>query len=208
MPPRRVLPTMLLALAAGCAGAADAPVPRPSASGATPASPATELGGRGAVPVAASSTPVRASQPARAPAACPDGELVLIDTTARVLRLCEDGRAVATMAVALGQGGVGKTREGDARTPLGRYPLAPPRASRSGFGTFIPVGYPTAEQRRAGYTGGAVGIHGPPDGAELADAEVTAIDWTLGCIALARGDLARLVAWVEARAVGVVELVR
>jgi murein L,D-transpeptidase YafK len=106
---------------------------------------------------------------------------VVVEVAAHALTLCDDGRAADRHRVALGSGGVGKRRRGDDKTPLGLYPLGPPRPSQS-FGTFVPVGYPTESQRRQGFTGDAVGIHGPPRG--LAGAVGTAIDWTAGCIAL------------------------
>ena len=104
--------------------------------------------------------------------------------------------------------GVGKRKEGDNRTPLGRYGLGPPRASRS-FHIFVPVQYPTPEQARLGFTGGAIGIHGPPRGwttlAELA--MLVARDWTAGCIALATDtDIDAVAAWVRKQEVRNVRL--
>ena len=128
----------------------------------------------------------------------PEGAAIAIATTDRVLKLCEMGRPVAEFRVALGRGGVDKHRRGDARTPLGVYTLGEPRPSRR-FGTFIPIGYPTAEQSARGYTGSEVGIHGPhrlTAGTWLA----VAFDWTQGCIATSSDEeLARIVAFVQQR---------
>jgi murein L,D-transpeptidase YafK len=115
------------------------------------------------------------------------------------MRLCRAGTADHTFTVALGTRGVGKQREGDNRTPLGRYGLGPPRASKN-FHIFVPVGYPTAEQARMGFTGGAIGIHGPPRGygslAELA--MLVSQDWTAGCIAVATDtEIDIVAAWVR-----------
>lgn len=132
---------------------------------------------------------------------CPTtGTLILVHTDQRRLWQCEDGRAMGEHAVALGSGGVGKTRQGDAKVPLGEYPLGRPRPS-SQFRTFIPVGYPTAAQRRRGYTGSAVGVHGPARGWEtLPSALNTATDWTLGCIAVGSDEQIRdIAAWVNRR---------
>lgn len=95
---------------------------------------------------------------------------------------------------------MGKTRQGDAKVPLGEYRLGRPRAS-SEFHTFIPVGYPTAAQRRRGYTGSAIGVHGPARGwAKLPAALNTATDWTLGCVAVGSdGQIRELAAWVDRR---------
>src|SRR5688572_9184380 len=137
---------------------------------------------------------------ARAP--CPaSGAVVVVDTGQRRLWTCHDGRASAEYAVALGSGGVGKTRQGDAKVPLGSYALGTPRGS-SRFHKFIPIGYPTAEQRRRGLTGSAVGVHGPARGWEkLPSAANTSVDWTLGCLAVGSDEeIRRLSAWINAHA--------
>jgi hypothetical protein len=122
--------------------------------------------------------------PAGAPPPCAGrGSAVLVLTAPHELHLCLNGLVVKSFPVELGRGGVGKTRQGDEKVPLGTYPLGRGRPSTY-FHTYIPVDYPTAAQRRAGYTGGTIGIHGPlqiPPGTDLARPTG---DWTLGCIAL------------------------
>lgn len=137
--------------------------------------------------------------PFTAPSPCARvGAAVLVETGAHRLSLCQDGRASETFRVALGTGGVGKQREGDAKVPLGEYPLGTPRGSAQ-FGTFILVGYPTRAQRRAGFTGGAVGVHGPTRASRfLSSASNTDSDWTLGCIAVGSdAEIQRIAAWVR-----------
>jgi murein L,D-transpeptidase YafK len=134
---------------------------------------------------------------------------VVVDTRAHQMLLCNDGNVERTFPVALGMRGVGKQRQGDNRTPLGHYGLGPPRASHS-FHIFVPVQYPTPAQARMGFTGGAIGIHGPPRGwttlAELA--MLVAQDWTAGCIAVANdADIDAVAAWVRKREVKNVRLV-
>lgn len=120
-------------------------------------------------------------------------------TRTHELLLCTDGAPEAHFTVSLGRGGVDKRQQGDARTPLGTYPLGDPRPSRR-FGTFIPIGYPTPEQTASGFTGGAVGIHGPPRGWEVLDYATTAVDWTLGCIATGSdADVAAIAEFVRQR---------
>jgi murein L,D-transpeptidase YafK len=124
---------------------------------------------------------------------------VVVDTRAHALHLCRDGKAERTFAVALGMRGVGKQHQGDNRTPLGRYGLGPPRASQH-FHIFVPVQYPTPAQVRMGFTGSAIGIHGPPRGwstlAELA--ALVAQDWTAGCIAVATdADIDAIALWIR-----------
>ncbi len=74
-------------------------------------------------------------------------------------------------------------RWGDRRTPLGTYTLGAPRPSAR-WGTFIPVGYPTDEQRRRGFTGSDVGIHGPERRLRWLGPINAWLDWTAGCVAV------------------------
>ena len=132
---------------------------------------------------------------------------IVVDTRTHQMHLCGDGRIERTFAVALGMGGVGKQREGDNRTPLGRYGLGPPRASQH-FHIFVPVQYPTPAQARMVFTGGAIGIHGPPRGWSLtALASLVAQDWTAGCIAVATDDdIEALASWIRKHGVKDVRL--
>lgn len=139
-------------------------------------------------------TGLAAASPPEAPCP-PEGDAVAVATRDHALWLCRQGWPVARFAVALGRGGVDKRERGDARTPLGVYPLGDPRPSRR-FRTFIPIGYPTSEQVAQGYSGGDVGIHGPDR--RRAGVAMAAGDWTLGCIATATdGDLARIASFVQ-----------
>jgi hypothetical protein len=112
----------------------------------------------------------------------PSGDTIVVLARSRELFLCAGGSPRAQFAVALGRSGVGKRRRGDGRTPLGTYRLGAPRRSER-YGTFIPIAYPTRAQTARGFTGAAVGIHGPPRGMDDSTYPVTALDWTLGCIA-------------------------
>ena len=81
-------------------------------------------------------------------------------------------------------------KKGDKKTPLGEYRLSPPRPSVSGVRTFIHVGYPTRNQRNKGYTGGAIGIHGPTRDGRLRN--------TLGCISVKTNDeIDEIAQWVD-----------
>jgi len=123
------------------------------------------------------------------------GTALYVNATERVLWLCESGRAKDSLPVALGRGGVNKRVEGDAKVPLGEYPLGWPRISKA-YHLFIPVGYPTPSQRRKGFSGGAIGVHGPIKG--YGGPITTAIDWTLGCIAVGSDDeIGRVADWVR-----------
>jgi len=127
-----------------------------------------------------------------------------VRVSAHSLDLCQDGRSLGSHRVALGTGGTGKRVQGDGKTPLGLYPLGAPRPSPS-FGTFVPVGYPTPAQHKLGFTGSAVGIHGPPRG--WVGALSTTIDWTAGCIALGTdAEIESISAWIRTRRVRAVRI--
>jgi len=148
----------------------------------------------------------RSSLPGTLPG-CPSTEaVVFVDTHAHVLLACEGGLAAHAYRVRLGSGGAGKTREGDRRTPLGVYGLAAPRRSER-FGTFVPVGYPTAAQVALGYTGSAIGVHGPPRALRPFGRYLSAFDTTAGCVGLASdAEMDELRGWIEARGVVRIEL--
>ncbi len=144
------------------------------------------------------------------PAPCaPKATEVVIDATSRTLFLCRRGDVDASYPVNLGGGGLGKKKQGDRKTPLGRYVLSPPRPSVSGFTWFVPIGYPTAEQRAAGYTGGAIGIHGPPDWLPQALIDVAfPTPWTDGCVMVrTTAEIEAIRAWLLAQKPRVVRLV-
>ena len=142
---------------------------------------------------------------ATTPSPCQPGETGLVVRAAdHALELCQNGRSVVTHKVALGAGGVGKRRMGDGKTPLGLYGLGTPRPSQN-FGTFVPVGYPTPAQQKQGFTGYAVGIHGPPRG--LGGVLSTTVDWTAGCIAVGTdAEIEAISAWIRARHVRTVRI--
>lgn len=123
---------------------------------------------------------------------------VVVDLDASRLYLCKGGEAVRSYRIAYGSAGKDKRRQGDKKTPVGTYSLGPSHASKK-FGRFIPVGYPTASQRKRGYTGSAIGIHGPDRRFTWAGPLNTLFDWTLGCIAV-RSDVVidRIDAWIKA----------
>ena len=116
---------------------------------------------------------------------CKDrGTSVLVLSEKSKLYLCKDDKVINSYRVSLGSKGVGKTRKGDRKTPVGTYRLSSPRPSVSRFHMFIPVGYPTSSQRAQGYTGSAIGIHGPDQKYKKLGLLNTLVDWTAGCIAV------------------------
>lgn len=126
----------------------------------------------------------------------PTGTLVAVHSADHSLRLCRAGRVEGSFRVALGRGGLDKRREGDGRTPVGRYALGAPRASER-FHTFVPVGYPTATQGAEGRTGSAIGVHGPDARFRWLGPATAWVDWTNGCIAVGtRAEIDAIAEWV------------
>ena len=122
------------------------------------------------------------------------------------LWLCRNGASDGNFTISYGRSGYGKTQEGDNKTPVGRYPLGIPRGSEN-YGTFIPVEYPTPEQRKKGYTGADIGIHGPPRKTKWLGRMNAWLDVTRGCVMVASDDIIdKIAAWVKTRHVRLVEI--
>lgn len=123
------------------------------------------------------------------PVACPrDPAAIIVDTGEHRLALCESGKPVREVSVAIGRGGVDKRREGDRKTPLGRFALGRPRESAR-FHKFIAVDYPTPALPSEGRTGGDIGIHGPSRSYSWLGGARNWVDWTAGCIAVASDEV-------------------
>ena len=135
---------------------------------------------------------------APAPAACTSNDCrIVVVTATRKLLLCDRGLLAGSFDVHLGRGGVGKTRQGDNKVPLGVYPLGRPRRS-SRFWIFIPVGYPTPEQRKRGLTGQDVGVHGPHRLLRWLGPRPNSVSSTAGCIGLGADEqIEAEAAWVS-----------
>ncbi len=136
-----------------------------------------------------------------------DGYSVEIWKHAHRLELWRDGELLRQMDVALGLNAVGdKVRQGDKRTPVGRYFVSEKHVSGR-FYRFLGLSYPNIEDANRGYEeglitarqwadifvsvasdraptsstklGGRIGIHGYGR-----RPYIPAIDWTDGCIAV------------------------
>ena len=113
------------------------------------------------------------------------------------LFVCEKSENRGGYYVSAGSLGFGKKKEGDRKTPIGKYALGSPRPS-SEFGIFIPIAYPNALDRKKGFTGGDVGIHGPKRFLVCGGAINIAINWTAGCLALASDpQILEIAEWVQ-----------
>jgi murein L,D-transpeptidase YafK len=129
----------------------------------------------------------QAPTPARA-------ESILILKKDHVLELLAGGKVIRTYKVALGQGGLAaKQREGDARTPEGHYTIDS-RSAASAYHRALHISYPNAEDRNRAVKlgvrpGGAVMIHGLPNGKGFVGATHRLYDWTLGCVAVTDSEI-------------------
>ena len=112
----------------------------------------------------------------------------------RTLLLLSHGEIEKKYKVALGTRPTGaKQRQGDHRTPEGRYVLDS-RNARSQFYKSIHISYPN-QQDKAGAAaahvapGGDIYIHGLPNGYGAIGAAHRLRDWTDGCIAVTDNEM-------------------
>lgn len=129
-------------------------------------------------------------------------EAVLVVKSERKLYLLRGGQPYRSYRVALGLNPFGhKEREGDYRTPEGRYALDM-RNPRSEFFLSIRVSYPNERdmekaRRNRMRPGGSIMIHGLPNVPKRSPEYYRRTDWTDGCIALSNDDM--LEVWLLTR---------
>ncbi len=113
-----------------------------------------------------------------------------VDKSARELRLYNGSRVIRTMDIGLGFSPVGhKYREGDGKTPHGRYYIDR-KNPYSSFHLSLGISYPNTQDRRQalskGYSpGGDIMIHGLPNNGTIPARQ----DWTRGCIAVTNTEI-------------------
>ncbi|WP_371425137.1 murein L,D-transpeptidase family protein [Tardiphaga sp.] len=121
-------------------------------------------------------------------------DLVTVDKSARTLTLSRGGTVLATYPVSLGSTPAGhKTREGDGRTPEGRY-VIDSKNGRSRFHLALHVSYPNTEDseraRQQGVApGGDIMIHGLRNGMSWLGKLHLLRDWTDGCVAVTNREI-------------------
>lgn len=119
---------------------------------------------------------------------------VLVRKSERRMYLLRGDDVLRSYRVALGLNPVGhKEREGDFRTPEGRYRLER-RNPRSDFFLSMKVSYPSAQdlkraQRNRWRPGGSIMIHGLPNDPRKGVDYYSTQDWTDGCIAVSNSDM-------------------
>lgn len=138
--------------------------------------------------------PVRADIFESSAAALEPADVVIVRKSERRLSLYRDGRELRSYRISLGLNPIGhKEREGDFRTPEGRYQLTR-RNARSDFFLAVQVSYPNAQDlsmaRRNGWSpGGLIMIHGLPNIPKHSRERYLSSDWTDGCIAVSNEDM-------------------
>lgn len=149
--------------------------------------------------VVAAAPAVRGQQ---APFVPDHADSVLVVKSERKLYLLRAGRVLREFDVALGLVPSGhKRREGDFRTPEGKY-LLDARNVNSDYFLSIHVSYPNetdrAQARDAGVDpGGAIMIHGLPNEPRYDLKHYERTDWTDGCIAVSNADMVDI--WLMTR---------
>jgi murein L,D-transpeptidase YafK len=121
-------------------------------------------------------------------------DYIVIDKSERRLHLLRRGRTLRSFEIALGLMPEGpKRREGDFRTPEGRYHLEAKNANSDYF-LSLKISYPNASdiaRARAGGVdpGGQIMIHGQPNNPRYPESRYRGTDWTDGCIAVSNSDM-------------------
>lgn len=114
---------------------------------------------------------------------------VIVYKEARKMDLLNSGKILKSYKISLGKNPVGhKEREGDSRTPEGKY-ILDWRNPESKYHLSIHVSYPDEKDKEAAKTlgvspGGDIMIHGCPNGLGWNWKDFKEKDWTDGCIAV------------------------
>ena len=118
---------------------------------------------------------------------------LVVSKSAHTLTLFAQGRPIRVYSVALGRVAGPKRRQGDGRTPEGRYSIDSHNPN-SAYHLALHISYPNADDRaraRAAHvpTGGDIMIHGLPAGAGVLAPLQHWADWTIGCVALSNAEI-------------------
>jgi murein L,D-transpeptidase YafK len=130
-------------------------------------------------------------------------DLVLVKKNESRLYLIREGKTFASFRASFGSNPKGhKQKQGDGRTPEGRYVLDY-KNSGSRYHRSIHISYPNAKDRedarkRGVDPGGDIMIHGQRNGWEWLAPIAQLFDWTNGCIALSNPDMDRVWEAVDA----------
>lgn len=129
-------------------------------------------------------------------------DLVVVEKGDRKMVLISNGKQVRAYDIALGGNPKGhKERQGDRRTPEGRY-VIDYRNPNSRFHLSLHISYPNAQDRARAreknvHPGGMIMIHGTPNHRRRKEALLKGIDWTNGCIAVANDEIEEIWSLVQ-----------
>ena len=127
---------------------------------------------------------------------------ITIEKAKRSMTLWSGSRPLQTYRIALGGNPIGpKQQEGDSRTPEGRYTIDG-KNPNSSFYLSLRISYPNrsdvAAARRLGVSpGGAIMIHGMPEGLAVLNVFGFYPDWTAGCIAVTNSEIREIYSAVK-----------
>ncbi|GGP67078.1 L,D-transpeptidase family protein [Shewanella saliphila] len=130
-------------------------------------------------------------------------DLVVVNKSESRLSVLREGKVVKSYLIAMGDVPQGhKLKEGDQRTPQGRYTLDY-KKSDSAFYKSIHISYPNEEDKlRADAlgipAGGMIMIHGENPRSPLPPEEAQKYNWTNGCIAVTNKEMDELWQMIDA----------
>lgn len=121
---------------------------------------------------------------------------VVVEKKTHRLLLVKNGRMLKSYAIALGREPGPKERQGDGRTPEGKYSIDS-RNAGSRYYRSLHISYPDQEQRREARAkglspGGDIMIHGLPPKWAWVGRWHSLIDWTQGCMAVTNREMDEL----------------
>lgn len=129
-------------------------------------------------------------------------DAIIVLKSERRMMLMKDGATLREYSIALGFSPQGhKGREGDGKTPEGRYRIDFKNA-RSGYHRALRVSYPNADDRKAAAArgedpGGDIMIHGLKNGMGWLGGLHRLRDWTYGCIAVTNAEIEEIWSMVD-----------
>ncbi len=129
-------------------------------------------------------------------------DLVVVTKSKSIMALMRNGKVLRQYRIALGDRPEGhKLKEGDQRTPEGRY-ILDYKKSNSAYYRAIHISYPNDEDKfRASALGispgGQIMIHGQNPNSSLTPQEAQKFNWTDGCIAITNQQMDELWGSIE-----------
>lgn len=121
-------------------------------------------------------------------------DLVVVTKSESSMALMRDGKIVKQYRIAMGDLPVGhKLKEGDQRTPQGRY-ILDYKKSDSAYYKSIHISYPNEEDKFRAKAlgippGGMIMIHGQNPKSSMSPEEAQRYNWTNGCIAITNAEM-------------------